>query len=244
MSKNNSKKRILIKLSGESMKWEREFWFDYAMVDHFAKEIWEIAKTHEVAIVLWAWNIWRYSDNKDSWLDRVQSDTMWMMATLMNANMLSERMKKIWLDTIIYSPPAINVDTLAERYNSIKARKSLEEWKIVFCAWWTWSPFFTTDSAAALRAAELKCDTILKATNVDWVYDSDPNKNLDAKKFDEISFSDVIDKWLKVMDTTAFVLSKEAWTDIFIFNMKWKWNFKKAADWEYEIWTHVYNENN
>ena len=239
-----SKKRILIKLSGEAMKWKKEFWFDYAMVDHFANEIWELSKTHEVAIVLWAWNIWRYSDNKDSWLDRVQSDTMWMMATLMNANMLSERMKKIWLDTIIYSPPAINVDILAERYNSIKARKSLSEWKIVFCAWWTWSPFFTTDSAAALRAAELNCHTILKATNVDWVYDSDPNKNPDAKKFDEISFKDVIFKWLKVMDQTAFVLSKEAWTDIFIFNMKWKWNFKKAGEWDYSIWTHVFNENN
>ena len=237
-----SKKRILIKLSWEAMKWEREFWFDYETVEHFASEIWEIAKTHEVAIVLWAWNIWRYSDNKDSWLDRVQSDTMWMMATLMNANMLSEKMKKMWLETIIYSPSSISVPTLADEFNAIKARKSLEEWRIVFCAWWTWSPFFTTDSAAALRAAELECELILKATNVDWVYDSDPNKNPDAKKFDKISFTEVIDKWLKVMDTTAFVLSKEANTEIFIFNMRWKWNFKKATDWDFSIWTYVYKK--
>ncbi|MCD5382544.1 UMP kinase [Candidatus Gracilibacteria bacterium] len=239
-----SKKRILIKLSGEAMKGEREFGFDYAMVDHFANEIGELSKTHEVAIVLGAGNIWRYSDNKDSGLDRVQSDTMGMMATLMNANMLSERMKKIGLDTIIYSPPAINVDILAERYNSIKARKSLSEGKIVFCAGGTGSPFFTTDSAAALRAAELNCHTILKATSVDGVYDSDPNKNPDAKKFDEISFKDVIFKGLKVMDQTAFVLSKEAGTDIFIFNMKGKGNFKKADEGDYSIGTHVFNENN
>lgn len=237
-----SKKRILIKLSWEAMKWEKEFWFDYAIVEHFANEIWEIAKTHEVAIVLWAWNIWRYSDNKDSWLDRVQSDTMWMMATLMNANMLSEKMKKNWLDTIIYSPSSISVPTLADEFNAIKARKSLAEWKVVFCAWWTWSPFFTTDSAAALRAAELECHLILKATNVDWVYDKDPNKNPDAVKFDKISFIEIIDKWLKVMDTTAFVLSRESDTEIFIFNMKWKWNFKKAVNWDFSIWTHVYKK--
>ena len=236
------KKRVLVKLSGEALKWDKQFWFDYNVVDHFANEIWEISKHYEVAVVLWAWNIWRYADNKDSWLDRVYSDTMWMMATLMNAHMLSEKMRNIWVETVIYSPSSITVPTLAETYNAIKARKCLSEWKVVFCAWWTWSPFFTTDSAAALRASELKCDMILKATKVDWVYDDDPIKNSNAKKFDKISFDEIIHLWLKVMDQTAFVLAEESWTDIFIFNMNWKWNFKKAADWDYSIWTYVYNK--
>jgi len=234
-----SKKRILIKLSWEAFLWKVDFWFDYEKVEHFAKEIIKCSKNAEIAVVLWAWNLWRFRDNQESWLDRVRSDTMWMMATLMNAVMLSEKINNFWWDSLVYSAETVSVSNLAQKHNPIKMREDLSKWKIIFCAWWTWSPFFTTDSAAALRAAELNCDTILKATKVDWVYDSDPNKNLDAKKFDSLTYNNCLEQNLKIMDASAFAIAQEAWIEIFIFKMTEKWNFEKAVSWDYSVWTLV-----
>ena len=234
-----NKKRILIKLSWEAFLWKADFWFDYKKVEYFAKEIIKVSKKAEVAVVLWAWNLWRFRDNQDSWLDRVRSDSMWMMATLMNAVMLSEQINRLWKKSVVYSAETVSVSNLAKKHNPIEMREELSSWKIVFCAWGTWSPFFTTDSAAALRAAELNCDTILKATKVDWIYDSDPNKNPNAKKFETLTFNNCLEKNLKIMDSSAFAIAQEASIEIFIFKMDEEWNFEKATNWDYSVWTLV-----
>ena len=184
-----------------------------------AKEIAQIKKNKkELAIVIGAGNIFRGRMVGEENFDRVAADFMGMIGTIINGIGLKEALKEANIDAEVYS--AISVGEVVNSYSKEKASKSLEEGKVVILAGGTGNPFFTTDSAAALRACELNCDLVLKATNVDGVYDKDPRKNDDAEMYKEVSYREVIEKQLNVMDITAFTLCFENKKPIIVFNIK------------------------
>ena len=230
-------KRLLIKISWEALSSSGGL-FDVDRISFFVDEFISLSENwFEVAVVIWAWNIWRYRDNKDLDLDRVKSDTLWMTATVFNSCILSEKIKSAWHDSVVYSPDTVTVKNIAKRYVPEKVKSDLTAWKIVFCAGWTGSPFFTTDTAATLRASELGCDLILKATKVDWVYDKDPTKNVDAVKYDSLTYDEALENKLWIMDMTAFSMAQENEIDVIVFNMNWIWNMLKAAEEDLSVWT-------
>lgn len=184
-----------------------------------AKEIAQIKKSgKELAIVIGAGNIFRGRMVGEENFDRVAADFMGMIGTIINGIGLKEALKEADIKSEVFS--AISVGEVVNSYSKEKAIKSLEEGKVVILAGGTGNPFFTTDSAAALRACELNCDLVLKATNVDGVYDKDPRKNDDAQMYKEISYKEVIEKQLNVMDITAFTLCFENKKPIIVFNIK------------------------
>ena len=227
-------KRILLKISWEMLSWKDKSLFDKEKIFILINQLKKIFNAwFEIVVICWAWNIWRYNNNKSFSFDRVKSDTIWMIWTIINAGIISESFnKKTWLDSVIYTPNWFRNWELTINFNSKKAKQDLKNWKIIFCAWGTWSPYFTTDTAAALRAAELNCDIILKATKVDWIYDKDPIFYKNAKKFDEISFDNVIKLWLKVMDQSAFVMCKENNINIIVFKMTKNTDLVKILHWD------------
>lgn len=233
----NNHTKILIKISWESLS-DKDSIFNSEKVSYFADEIIKLSKLwKKIAIVFWWWNIWRARDNKNMEIQRVSSDNIWMLATLMNASVLSETLKSRWVDSVVYSSSACSSKVLAKDFNAISAKKDLDDWKIVFCAWWTWNPFFTTDTTAVLRALELWCSLVWKATKVDWVYDKNPEKFSDAKKLSNITYDEVLEKNLNVMDMSAFSLAKENDLEIFIFKMDEKNSFEKALKFDENIWS-------
>ena len=184
-----------------------------------AKEIATIKKSgKELAIVIGAGNIFRGRMVGEENFDRVAADFMGMIGTIINGIGLKESLKEINVDAEVFS--AISVGEVVNSYSKEKAIKAISDGKVVILAGGTGNPFFTTDSAAALRACELNCDLVLKATNVDGVYDKDPRKNKDAKMYKEISYREVIEKQLNVMDITAFTLCFENKKPIIVFNIK------------------------
>ena len=201
-------KRILIKLSGEVLSGKKEFGIDYSIVASLAKQIKDIhnEKT-EIGIVIGAGNIFRGVSSEDEGMDRVSGDYIGMMGTIMNSVALQNELEKIDCDTRVMS--ALSIRQLAEPYIRRRATRHLEKSRIVIFAGGTGNPYFTTDTAAALRAIEIKADIIIKGTKVDGVYDSDPNKNDKAIKYDSLSYKQVIEGELKVMDLTAITLCKE-----------------------------------
>lgn len=214
-----SYKRILLKLSGEALAKKGEFGLDHATVETIAKEIKGIVdKGIQVAVVVGGGNIWRFKDNTDSGIERTSSDYIGMLATIMNSVGLQSTLEELGVDTRVCS--AIDVPQLAEPYLRRRALRHLEKGRVVICAGGTGNPYFTTDSAAALRSAELECDVLLKATNVDGVYDSDPNKNPEAKMYKELTYQETIMKQLKVMDQAAFSICMDNGTPIQVFNFK------------------------
>jgi uridylate kinase len=221
-------KRILLKLSGEVLEGDKEFGIDFDYVDKLCKEIAEIHKLGvQIGIVTGGGNFWRYRDFKHSGLDRVVSDHMGMMVTVMNGTAMKSAFEKIGIKCHVMS--ALSVPKVAEDYLAQTARDHLNENHIVICSGGTGNPFFTTDSAAALRSLELNCDVLLKATKVDGVYDSDPVENKDAKMFDKISYKEVLERDLKVMDLTAISLCKDGDMPIIVFNLSKHGNIKKAV---------------
>ncbi|MBT3348986.1 UMP kinase [bacterium] len=222
-------KRILLKLSGEALLGKKDFGIDYDILDHICDEVAEVHKTGvEIAIVIGAGNIWRGSENADSGIDRVPSDYIGMLGTVMNSIALQANLeKKHGIQTRVCS--ALDIPSMAEPYITRRALRHLEKNRIVICAAGTGNPFFTTDSAAGLRALELNCDVLMKATNVDGVYSADPEKDSGAKKFDEITFSEVLEKELKVMDATAVAQCRDNEMPIVIFKLMEKGNLKKAV---------------
>ena len=198
--------RILLKLSGEMLSsdsdhLDAEFLRDLASTIHKATN-----KGTQLAIVLGGGNFWRYRDNVTSGIERTKSDKLGMLATIFNCIGLQPHLDQ-YVPTNVYS--AIHVTGLTKQYEQSAVQTHLESGGIALCAGGSGNPFFTTDSAAALRAAELECDLIIKATNVDGVYDKDPNKNNDAQLFADVTFAEVLDKQLKVMDSTAFALCQD-----------------------------------
>ncbi len=221
-------KRVLLKLSGEVLQGDRASGIDVDTVDALVSQIAEIhAMGVQIGLVVGGGNIWRYRDFKNSGIERIMSDNMGMMATVMNGSALKSAIEKRGIECRVAS--ALSVKQVAEDYYPMKVRHHLDKNRIVICVGGTGNPFFTTDSAAALRALELKCDVLLKATKVDGVYDSDPVKDKDAKKFDNISYKDVLSMDLKVMDLTAVALCKDGEMPILVFDLTQKGNIKRAV---------------
>ena len=223
--KNLHYKRILIKLSGEVLSGKKEFGIDYSIVASLAKQIKDIHnKKTEIGIVIGAGNIFRGVSSEDEGMDRVSGDYIGMMGTIMNSVALQNELEKIDCDTRVMS--ALSIRQLAEPYIRRRATRHLEKSRIVIFAGGTGNPYFTTDTAAALRAIEIKADIIIKGTKVDGVYDSDPHKNDKAIKYDSLSYKQVIESELKVMDLTAITLCKENKLPISVININSRNNLK------------------
>ena len=218
--------RILLKLSGEALLGGRSHGIDPKTINKYSKEIKSIVDLGvEVSIVIGGGNIFRGLSGANNGIDRVQGDYMGMLATVINGLALQSSLEKIGLQTRLQT--AINMEVIAEPYIKRKAVRHLEKKRIVIFGAGTGNPFFTTDSAAVLRAIEIEADVILKGTRVDGIYDSDPEKNNKAKKFHELKYDDAISKNLKIMDSTAFTLSKENKLPIIVFDMNKTGNLKK-----------------
>lgn len=221
-------KRILLKLSGEALMGDKGFGIDSATVDFIAKEIKKVVEMGaELAIVIGGGNIFRGVEASVKGMERASADYMGMLATVINALALQNALEKNNISTRVQS--AIEMRELAESYIRRKAMRHLEKGRIVIFAAGTGNPYFTTDTAAALRAMEIGADIIMKATKVDGVYSADPVKNPLAKKYDSISYIEVLKKGLSVMDSTAISLCMDNNLPIVVFNLKGKDNISKVA---------------
>ncbi|MEP2937477.1 MAG: UMP kinase [Gilvibacter sp.] len=222
-----SYKRILLKLSGEALMGKRQYGIDPERLDDYAKEIKKISDLGvEVAVVIGGGNIFRGVAGASGGMDRVQGDHMGMLATVINGLALQSALEDNGVPTRLQS--AIKMNEVAEPFIRRKAMRHLEKGRVVIFGGGTGNPYFTTDSAAVLRAIEIGADVILKGTRVDGIYTSDPEKDAAATKYDFITFDDVIKKGLKIMDTTAFTLSQENELPIIVFDMNTQGNLYKV----------------
>ncbi len=211
-------KRILLKLSGEVLGGKTGEEIDFEFVGTLVREIKKlVAKKVQVAVVIGGGNFWRYRDFKDSNLDRVNSDYLGMIATIINSIALQDELRAAGVKAEAMS--ALPIGGVVEIFNTRRGRKLLAEGQVVICAGGTGNPYCTTDMAAALRAGELNCDIIVKATNVDYAYDKDPKKYKDAKPLKEVSYDEVLARRLGVMDLAAIATAKETRVPIAIFNL-------------------------
>lgn len=219
-------KRILLKLSGEDLLGTKNFGIDPQVLSRLADEIIEVKQLGvQIAIVIGGGNIFRGVAGTQQGFDQVTGDQMGMLATLINSLALQSALEKRNIHTRLLS--AIRIEEIGEPYIRRRAIRHLEKGRVVILGAGTGHPYFTTDTAAALRAVEISADVILKGTRVDGIYDSDPEKNANAVKFSEINFSDVIRMGLKVMDLTAFTLCQENKIPIIVFNMRANGNLKR-----------------
>ncbi|MDH5387884.1 MAG: UMP kinase [Gammaproteobacteria bacterium] len=211
-------KRVLIKLSGEALMGEMDYGIDPAMIDRVAKEIAEVvAMGVEVGIVIGGGNIFRGAGLAESGMNRVTGDSMGMLATVMNSLAMQDALEKIGQSAVVMS--ALAMPRVCDEFTQRDAIAHLENSKVVICAAGTGNPYFTTDTAGCLRAIEIKADVIMKATKVNGVFDSDPVKNPAAKRFEKLSYDEVLDKNLQVMDATAVVLCRDNKLPLRIFNL-------------------------
>lgn len=234
-------KRVLLKLSGEALMGEQSYGIDTIVAEKVAQEIKAVHDLGvEVAIVVGGGNIFRGVSKSAGNMDRAAADYIGMLATVMNAVVLQDALEKIGVYTRAMS--AIDIPQLAEPFIRRRAERHLEKQRVVIFAAGTGNPFFTTDSAAALRALEIKADVILKATKVDGIYSADPMIFLDATRFDKITYQDVLEKHLKVMDASAISLCMDNNLPIMVFNMRESGNIIKAVCGDLSIGTMVVNE--
>ena len=221
-------KRILLKLSGEALMGNRQYGIDPDRLKMYAEDIKQLTdKGVEIAIVIGGGNIFRGLAGASKGMDRVQGDHMGMLATVINGLALQGALEDEGIPTRLQS--AIKINEVSEPFIRRKALRHLEKGRVVIFGGGTGNPYFTTDSAAVLRAIEIKANVILKGTRVDGIYTSDPEKDAKATKFDFISFEDVLKKGLKVMDTTAFTLSQENHLPIVVFDMNTRGNLLKVV---------------
>ena len=224
-------KRILLKLSGEALMGTRQYGIDPDRLAEYAQDIKEITNLGvEVAIVIGGGNIFRGVAGASNGMDRVQGDHMGMLATVINGLALQSALEDADVPTRLQT--AIKINEVAEPFIRRKAMRHLQKGRVVIFGGGTGNPYFTTDSAAVLRAIEIEADVILKGTRVDGIYTADPEKDSAAVKFDNITFDDVLKKGLKVMDTTAFTLSEENKLPIIVFDMNKKGNLLKVISGE------------
>ena len=222
-------KRILLKLSGEALTGDNSHGIDPDRIQLYCKEISSLVKTGvEIAIVIGGGNIFRGVSAASKGIDRVQADYMGMLATVINGLALQSSLEGMGIQTRLQT--ALKMEAIAEPYIKRRAVRHLEKKRVVIFSAGTGNPFFTTDSAAVLRAIEINADVILKGTRVDGIYNLDPEKNKNAVKFDKISFDEAITKNLKIMDSTAFTLSKENNLPIIVFNMNKPGNLNKITE--------------
>lgn len=221
-------KRILLKLSGEALMGNKQFGIDNERIMQYAQEIKEIASLGvEIGIVIGGGNIFRGVQAEQGGMDRTQGDYMGMLATMINSMALQAALESIGVYTRLQS--AIEMKEIAEPFIKRRAVRHLEKGRVVIFGCGTGNPFFTTDSAASLRAIEIDASVILKGTRVNGIYTEDPEKNPNAQLFDKLTFSEVFNKELKVMDMTAFTLCKENNVPIVVFNMNEPGNLKKVV---------------
>ncbi len=222
-------KRILLKLSGESLMGDKQYGIDNERVIQYAQDIKAVHdKGLEIAIVIGGGNIFRGLSAEKSGMDRAQADYMGMLATVINSMALQDALEKVGIKTRLLT--AIKMEQICEPFIRRRAVRHLEKGRVVIFGAGTGNPYFTTDSAAALRAIEIKADVVLKGTRVDGIYTADPEKDPTATKYKEITFKEVYDKGLNVMDMTAFTLCEENELPIIVFDMNKKGNFMKIAD--------------
>lgn len=214
-------KRVLIKLSGEGLMGDKPFGMSAEVIGALAQQIADVQKKGtQVCIVVGGGNIFRGAKEASEGIDRSVADQVGMLATIMNALYLQNAMEKIGLDVRVMS--GLSVPQVCEPYMYRKALHHLEKGRVIIFAGGTGNPYFTTDTGAALRAAEMKCDALLKATQADGVYDADPRKNPKAKRYQSVSYKEVLDKKLQVMDLTAVTLAEESQIPIVVFAQKGK----------------------
>lgn len=224
-------KRILLKLSGESLMGDRQYGIDPKRLSEYAIEIKELVeKGVEIAIVIGGGNIFRGVAGASNGIDRVQADYMGMLATIVNGLALQSAIEDIGVKTRLQT--SIKMEQIAEPFIKRRAVRHLEKGRVVIFGGGTGNPYFTTDTAAVLRAIELSADAILKGTRVDGIYSADPEIDINATKYDTLSFKDAISKNLKIMDTTAFTLSQENKLPIIVFDMNKKGNLLKVVSGE------------
>ncbi len=222
-------KRILLKLSGEALMGEKQYGIDIDRIAQYAKDIHAVhAKGIEIALVIGGGNIYRGLSAEKAGMDRVQADYMGMLATVINSMALQDALEKTGLKTRLLT--AIKMEQICEPFIRRRAVRHLEKGRIVIFGAGTGNPYFTTDTAASLRAVEINADVVMKGTRVDGIYTSDPLKNPDAKKFEEITFNEVYQKNLNVMDMTAFTLCQENNLPIIVFDMNKPGNFMRLAE--------------
>ena len=218
MSAGLKYRRVLLKVSGEALMGERDYGLDKGVLDRIASEIKSVHELGaEVCVVVGGGNIFRGIQSATQGIDRATGDYIGMLATVMNSLALQGALERLGLNTRVLS--AIPMSTISEPYIRRRAVRHLEKGRIVIFAAGTGNPFFTTDTAAALRASEMNCDALLKGTKVDGVFDADPVKNKGAKKFDRLTFHDVLAKDLKVMDASAIALARESNIPIIVFSL-------------------------
>jgi uridylate kinase len=221
-------KRILLKLSGESLMGENSFGIDPAMVSRYAKEIKSVVDLGvEVAIVIGGGNIYRGMNESETGIERAHGDYMGMLATVINAMAIQAMLEKQGMYTRLMS--AIKMEQLAEPYVRRRAMRHLEKNRVVIFGAGTGNPYFTTDTAGSLRAIEISADVILKGTRVNGIYSADPEKDPSAQKFETMSFKQCIDMNLKIMDMTAFTLCMENNLPIIVFDMNEPGNLKRVV---------------
>ncbi len=222
-------KRVLLKLSGESLVGDKQFGISTDKLSDYSREIQSVVnKGLEIAIVIGGGNIFRGIDVSGQVIDRVQGDHMGMLATVINGLALQSSLEKINIKTRLMS--AVHINEIAEPYIRRRAIRHLEKNRVVIFVAGTGNPYFTTDSAAVLRAIEIKADIIIKGTRVDGVYSSDPEKNKNAQKYDTISFDEIYEKKLSVMDMTAYTLCKENNLPISVFDINKSGNLLKLVE--------------
>jgi uridylate kinase len=221
-------KRILLKLSGESLMGNKQYGIDNAQVLQYAKDIKAVFEEGiEIAVVVGGGNIFRGLSAEKSGMERAQADYMGMLATVINCMAMQNALESLGVETRLQS--AIKMEQICEPYIRRRAMHHLESGKIVIFGAGTGNPYFTTDTAASLRAIEIKADVVLKGTRVDGIYTADPEKDSSATRYDKISYQEVYDKGLNVMDMTAITLCQENNLPIIVFDMNKEGNFMKIA---------------
>lgn len=224
-------KRILLKLSGESLMGARGYGIDQARLADYAEQIKEIASQGvEIGIVIGGGNIFRGLTGAANGFDRVKGDQMGMLATVINSLALSSALEAVGQPTRVLT--AIDMHPIGEHYSKWRAIDAMKEGKVAIISCGTGNPFFTTDTGSALRAIEIEADVMLKGTRVDGIYTADPEKDPTATKFDDISYDEVLSRGLKVMDVTATALARENNMPIYVFNMDKKGNLAKMMSGE------------
>jgi len=221
-------KRVLLKLSGEALMGEQEYGISSHMINMFSKQIVELANLGiEVGVVIGGGNIFRGLSGEEQGIDRVTGDHMGMLATVINALALQNTIEKLGVQTRVQT--GLEIPKVAEPFIKRKAQRHLEKGRVVIFGAGTGNPYFTTDTAAALRAMEIEADIVMKGTKVDGIFDKDPAKYADAKKYDTITYSEVIAQGLKVMDTAAISLCMDNELPILVFDSLVDGNIKKAV---------------
>jgi uridylate kinase len=221
-------KRILLKLSGESLMGDKSYGLDTAVIEQYAREIQTITQLGvEVAVVIGGGNIYRGMNEKETGIERAHGDYMGMLATVINGMAMQAMLEKVGVYTRLQS--AIKMEQIAEPYIRRRAIRHLEKGRVVLFGAGTGNPYFTTDTAGSLRAIEIQADVILKGTRVDGIYTADPETNPDAVKFETITFQECISKNLRVMDMTAFTLCMENKLPIIVFDMNTGGNLRKVV---------------